>query len=158
MWVHVYGGMDRLVTHSFARVIPVHASELVNLLRRPAIEDQIVTNALEKRTSLHDLALANARVSVHLVTLPCQPGNVSRLLLPCQLARKGESTATDTAGNGANAGTAADLDVQHGTLLGTQMTVVLSHAGTPSDCVVLHLEVESKVGEVLDLLLAQTGR
>ncbi|MCR8716167.1 hypothetical protein, partial [Stenotrophomonas indicatrix] len=46
------------------------------------------------------------------------------------------------------AGTVADLDLQHGTLFGTQMTVLLSHADTLRDCGALHLEVESKVTDI----------
>lgn len=46
--------------------------------------------------------------------------------------------------DGADARTVTALDLKHGTLFGTPMTWLLSHAATLRNCGVLHLDVESK--------------
>lgn len=65
-------------------------------------------------------------------------------MLPSRFTRQRGRTTAEAARDGADARTVTALDMKHGTLFGTQMTVLLSHAATPRDCGVLHLEVESK--------------
>lgn len=124
----------------------MHGSKLgSNLLRRPAIQHEVVTNALEKFTALDDSASTHAALSPKQVALTSQPCSVCGPLLPAQFTRQRGRIALEASGNGSDAGTVADLDLQHGTLFGTQMTVLLSHADTLRDCGALHLEVESKL-------------
>ena len=77
-----------------------------------------------------------------------------------QFTRNRRRASTEALGDGSDTGAVADLNLQHGTFLGTQMAVILSHAGTLRDCRVLYVEVESKQasGFILNALTAAGTR
>lgn len=85
--------------------------------------------------------LANAALAPQLIALGGEPGHLSGLILATQLPRQCACTPAETSGNGSDAGAVAEFDLQHGSFLAAQMTLLLDSL---REFGMLHLEVVSE--------------
>jgi len=60
-----------------------------------------------------------------------------------------DANRTEASRNASDAGTVADLDLQHDAFPGTQMTAMISHADTLIGCGASRLEVNVEDGQVI---------
>lgn len=114
----VDAGVDGLVADALCGIVGMHVTQLgSNLLRRPAVQHQVVADTLEQGATLDNLALAYAAPATLPIALGCQRGSVSGPFLSPQLARQRGRASAESLGNGANACPVAYLDLEQCALL-----------------------------------------